>query len=588
MTSSTTDRDAPRRLLALDAALFGREDALQWQRLRDRIERIRADTVLVSIGADRLPGLPEPDYAIDAAGTSITRVPAGDTVEEWPGSADPTGLTDALGYLAAGLLIPWSEVYCVVGLDRALDGRVEHVVVVGDGTEPEGTIVAPKTGEDGILVALDDTSLFGRTAGAASELCDTAFDAARDTLARNVTPLGFTAASLADNPLNSYDANYAAVWARDGVITGLWTLCLDDPRLIEAFRATIRALARHQAPSGLIPSNVRLAEEVPDFSGIGGIASVDSVIWFVIGAVRLAFHTGDRAFAEEIAEPVDRAMRWLAAHDANNDSLIEIPESSDWMDIFPRSYNVLYDEVLWWQACLDTAALFDGIGRDGGAWRDQATTIRTAILDQFWPTGDQLMEIAGSKTGRFSPGEAYYLLSQITPFDYGWRCDVYANLLAALSGLLDERKLDRLFTFLWGVGVNSPFPVTCLYPPIVSGAKDWKDYFLVNFLNIPDHYHNGGIWPFIGGLWVRFLAAVGRVELAHRELASLAESCRQGIKVEWEFNEWLHGSTGRPMGKTHQAWSAASYVHAYASLHRDADPAVFPALDPSALRGEAG
>ena len=34
--------------------------------------------------------------------------------------------------------------------------------------------------------------------------------------------------------------------------------------------------------------------------------------------------------------------------DSNNDGLIEIPESSDWMDLFPRSYNVLYDEVLWY------------------------------------------------------------------------------------------------------------------------------------------------------------------------------------------------------------------------------------------------
>lgn len=193
------------------------------------------------------------------------------------------------------------------------------------------------------------------------------------------------------------------------------------------------------------------------------------------------------------------------------------------------------------------------------------------------------MEIAGTQVGRFSPGEAYYLLSQITPFDYGWRCDVYANLLAALGGLLDERKLDRLFTFLWGVGVNSPFPVACLYPPISSGAEDWKDYFLVNFLNLPHHYHNGGIWPFIGGLWVRYLAAAGRVELAHLELANLAEACRQGVHEEWEFNEWLHGNTGRPMGKAHQAWSAASYIHAYLTLHGDAETGVFPSLDPAAL-----
>lgn len=100
----------------------------------------------------------------------------------------------------------------------------------------------------------------------------------------------------------------------------------------------------------------------------------------------------------------------------------------------------------------------------------------------------------------------------------------------------------------------------------------------MNFLNLPGHYHNGGIWPFIGGLWVRYLVALGRVELAHRELIGLAEACRQGIDGEWEFNEWLHGATGRPMGKAEQAWSAASYIHAYLSLYGDAPAEMFPEL----------
>jgi len=580
MTSA--DQGSPRHVLAMDIAALGAGEE-GWIRFGDRLATIRLATVLVYIGDTPYPGLPDPDYVIDVAGELITRLPAGDTIEEWPQPGRPTGIAPALEHLAEGLLVPTSEVYTVLGADRAIPAELERVVVIGEGPAPEHAVRASAGDEDAVIAALEETQLFGRSTVTAPDISDTAFEAALDTLRRNVTPLGFSAASLADNPLNSHDANYASVWARDGIITGLWTLCLDDPELIQAFRNTVRVLAKHQAPSGQIPANVRIAGEQPDYSGIGGIASIDSVIWFVIGAVRLAFHTQDREFATEIAGPVQLAMSWLAAHDANNDALLEIPESSDWMDIFPRSYNVLYDEVLWWQACLDTASLLDGLGQDGESWRSNAGAVRGAILDQFWPSGEQLMEIAGSQSGRFSPGEAYYLLSQITPFDYGWRCDVYANLLAGLSGLLDARKLDRLFTFLWGVGVNSPLPVACLYPPITSGADDWKDYFLVNFLNIPDHYHNGGIWPFIGGLWVRFLFEIGRVELAHRELADLAEACRRGLYGEWEFNEWLHGRTGRPMGKAHQAWSAASYVHAYSVLHRDAEPKVFPALDPSAL-----
>ena len=60
------------------------------------------------------------------------------------------------------------------------------------------------------------------------------------------------------------------------------------------------------------------------------------------------------------------------------------------------------------------------------------------------------------------------------------------------------------FRFLWGVGVNDPGPVKNLYPPVQAGDPEWREYYTVNLLNLPNHYHNGGIWPFIGGMWVRY------------------------------------------------------------------------------------
>ena len=86
---------------------------------------------------------------------------------------------------------------------------------------------------------------------------------------------------------------------------------------------------------------------------------------------------------------------------------------------------------------------------------------------------------------------------------------------------------------------------------------------MVNLQNLPNHYHNGGIWPFVGGLWVRFLCRLGQHQHGEEALERLALICREGIERDWEFNEWGHGLTGRPMGKAFQAWSAASYVAAY-------------------------
>lgn len=444
----------------------------------------------------------------------------------------------------------------------------------------------------GVLEGLKHYNFFARAPKVTKQdVAREAFDRAHESLRRNITPLGFSAASLADNPLTDTESNYFAVWSRDGIKTGLWSMGLNDADITQCFRNTLTLMAEHQTESGQIPSNVQIRTGRPDFGGVGDIASIDSVIWFVIGGCRYAAYTGDRQFLVDIYPHLQRAMLWLRAHDSNNNGLIELPESSDWMDLFPRSYNVLYDEVLWYLACRDFSTVTTVMGEDGTAYRQLTDKIQRTILRRFWPTAKKLAETLESFSEKqFTLGEAQYLLAQISPFDFSWRCDVYANLLAALMGLLDETKRDQLFQFLWGVGVNSPYPVKCLYPAVQSGANDWKDYFITNFLNLPDHYHNGGIWPFIGGLWVRFLHQIGRSELAAQELNALAEACRTGIYGEWEFNEWLHGQTGRPMGKAHQAWSAASYVMAYKALHHSATPADFELLTTEMFRdgNEAG
>jgi sucrose-6-phosphatase len=413
------------------------------------------------------------------------------------------------------------------------------------------------------------------------EISSEALERAVDTLRRNVTRLGFSAASLSDNVLVPEESNYFAVWSRDGIKTGLWSLSMNDAELTDCFRRTLELMAVHQTRTGQIPANVHILTDKPDYGGIGNIASIDSVLWFVIGTCRFAAYTRERPFLEKLFPNLELAMQWLHAHDSNNCGLIEIPESSDWMDLFPRSYNVLYDEVLWYLACRDFSVVCSALGNEDEAevYSRIADIVQSKIQRQFWPTAKKLSDARESfSETQFSIGNAHYLLSQISPFGFNWRCDIYANLMAGLVGLLDETQMEQVFQFLWGVGSNSPYPIKCLYPPIFSGASDWKDYFVTNFLNLPNHYHNGGIWPFIGGLWVRFLAKLGRKELAFQELNSLAEACKLGIYGEWEFNEWLHGDTGRPMGKAHQAWSAAGFVAAWKALYQETVPADFEPL----------
>jgi hypothetical protein len=67
----------------------------------------------------------------------------------------------------------------------------------------------------------------------------------------------------------------------------------------------------------------------------------------------------------------------------------------------------------------------------------------------------------------------------------------------------------------------------------------------------------------IGGFHVAALVRHGWQAEAERLLYALAEANWDGIDGKWEFNEWLHGDSGHPMGFGKQAWSAAMYIYAY-------------------------
>ena len=383
-----------------------------------------------------------------------------------------------------------------------------------------------------------------------------------EALRKNITPLGFSACSLSDNETKGTDANYRSVWARDGAITLIASLSLPDEDLRDCQRATLRTLLENTSPHGQIPANVRIDDGQPDYSGVGGISSIDSGLWVIIAAYEYQRATRDTAFIRghlpALQKPWTGSPRttrtttrfWKSPKPGTGPTSSAAPTTCSWTrssGTAPTSPSA---------ACSRPSASASAPGNTCAG----PQSIKLAILQRFWPTTSSACGNRSFADMQYSLGDTAYLLAQVTPFDFNWRCDVYGNILAFLFNVLDMHRARSAFRFMWGVGVNDPHPVANLYPVVAPGDPDWKPYYAVNLLNLPHHYHNGGIWPFIGGKWVQFISRLGMRQLALQELLKLAKLNQRGVQAEWEFNEWAHARTGNPMGKAYQAWSAAEFI----------------------------
>ena len=367
-------------------------------------------------------------------------------------------------------------------------------------------------------------------------------------LKRNLSPAGILAATPGER---ADERGYTAIFGRDAAVCAIGMAVSGDPALQRAAEVGLHTLAEHQAPNGQIAKFVDLRRRETDFWYLG---CIDSTLWWLIALEFLDRQRGSRALRRRHAGCIRLALQWLSAQEHQRFFLLQQNEASDWADIMPRSGFVLYTNALWYHV----KRLY-GIAQAGATHEN--------FNGLFHPFSAGIAEYRRARLlndyvlQRGRDRDLY--LSFVNFSFFGEEGDVFGNVLAVLLGLADRSAARRTLDALTKAHVGDPYPVRVVTRPIGQRSALWRAYMARHRQNYVWQYHNGGIWPMVGGFWVAALGAAGRAEPARGELLKLARVCALG---DWAFTEWLHGKTLAPRGMPGQSWNAAAFLLAEYAL----------------------
>lgn len=380
-------------------------------------------------------------------------------------------------------------------------------------------------------------------------LIDTCSQASLALLESNLTPHGILAASRTEAAVAR---RYTRIFGRDAAICVMAMCGSGVPALEQGAVASLDALAAQQAPNGQIPKYVDPEGQDADFWYLG---CIDATLWWLIAVDHVRRHgTVGLAHWED---GVARATSWLLAQEHQHFRLLQQNEASDWADIMPRSGYVLYSNALWYDVkrryALDHAEetqhhfnhMFNPFQRDLPEYH------RARLLRHY------------ARRGRRDPRLYLSFVNLAVVGDEG---DVFGNVLAIQAGLADTEMASRIVQTIGEARASTPYPVRVVLHPLSRQHELWRPYMARHQQNSVHQYHNGGIWPFVGGFWVMALARQGQDALAWSELARLAHV---NALDDWRFTEWFHGRTLAPMGMAGQSWNAATFLLARRALLRE-------------------
>jgi len=344
---------------------------------------------------------------------------------------------------------------------------------------------------------------------------------------------------------------YPEPYTRDLSISILGIAVSKNPVLVDSMRSVLETLAENQSRNGQIPSLVH------DKNNLG---SSDTTPLFLMAAGIFRKMTEDPIF---LKRAVDKALLWMEYQCPTSHYLIAQQPTSDWRDEqWVPGYGLFVNTL--------TFAGLKLLGEN-----EKAKNLGNSI-NQLTYASDKAHTCPHE--GLAIKDKPYYALWSYKVYSSN-RFDLLGNSLAILSGLATPSKardmvewIEKECASMRKSKVLAPDITPNFFPFIEPDDSDWLPRYTE--FNQPGEYHNGGIWPFISGLYIAALVAAEKYDLAEKKLMALTKLIKKSgnKEIEFGFNEWYKAQNGKPRGQDWQTWSAALFLYAVKCVETKGTP----------------
>ncbi|MDP4208176.1 MAG: amylo-alpha-1,6-glucosidase [Bacteroidota bacterium] len=344
---------------------------------------------------------------------------------------------------------------------------------------------------------------------------------------------------------------YPEPYTRDLMFSILGIAVIGNHKLLDSIRKVLETLAKNQTERGHIPS---LVHEKDDRG------SSDTTPLFLLGVAIFRKVSGESDF---LTKAVEKALIWMEYQSPSDRYLVAQQPTSDWRDEqWVTGYGLFVNTLVYsYLRLLGQHERADNVHRD---------------MSRFTITGGTMhLHVHEGLVVKHKP---YYALWSYK-IHSSERFDLLGNSLAILSGIASPSRAGEMISWIeeecaamrerGELAIDLP---PNFFPFIKSEDPDWLPRY--ELFNKPGDYHNGGIWPFICGIYIAALVAAKKHELALKKLVALTHCIKKSNigSLGFGFNEWIKAQDGKPMGQDWQTWSAALYLYAVKCVEEKRTP----------------